>query len=410
MQHIAIYCKNIHNRQKIIDAILAGTLLADYCTITTKQSEVFSSIVIKKILEQEYKHGVKLLHTPQNKPYIQLSSGQQRKALLTHILQKNPEVIILDDLRSNMDAATYLDACSQLADKQESILYIQLCTRKDDLLPFMQLLGKYNDDDTISTLCSPDEFMQHYRDTEPVREIVPPPKPIEYENFSPLVQLTNVSVSYNGTPVLHNIQWTIEQNQFWELRGAVGSGKTTLLSMILGDNPKAFGQNMLLFGMKKGSGESVWSIKKHIGYFYPKMMDLFSRINSIEQMVISGFYDTVGLYTRPTDWQKHVAHEWLRQLGIDHTKANFHDLSEGEQRIILVIRAMVKQPPLIVLDEPTVNLDDANAALFVELLQSIRVHTQQSILYVSHRAEPKLKPTHILELIPTAQGSIARQN
>ena len=112
-----------------------------------------------------------------------------------------------------------------------------------------------------------------------------------------LVELHSVSVKYGNKQVLSDINWTIRKGEFWQLTGPNGAGKSTLISMITGDNPKAYGQNMILFGRRKGSGETIWDIKRQIGYFTPIMIQQFSRSESVENMIISGLNDSVGLYT-----------------------------------------------------------------------------------------------------------------
>ena len=178
-------------------------------------------------------------------------------------------------------------------------------------------------------------------------------------------------------------------------------------SLITGNSPKGYGQDLVLFGNKKGSGESVWEIKAKIGYFTPTMTQQFERQDSIEQMIISGFFDSVGLYIYPSDRQVQLAREWLKLIGMYQDKQQpFRMFPEGKQRMILIARAMVKHPPLLILDEPTVGLDDEMAALFTALINKIAAESKTSILYVSHKQEPGLSPGKIFELIPTDNGSI----
>jgi len=163
---------------------------------------------------------------------------------------------------------------------------------------------------------------------------------------------------------------------------------------------------MVLFGRKKGSGETIWDIKKQIGYFTPAMTLQFTHEDSVENMIISGLVDSVGLYTKPTDLQRRIANAWLQVLGPGFRDKAFNSLSFGQQRILLVVRAMVKHPPLLILDEPTVGLDDENAQLFINLISAIASQRKVTIIYVSHRMEPALKPDHIFALEPTSEGSI----
>ena len=191
------------------------------------------------------------------------------------------------------------------------------------------------------------------------------------------------------------------------MAGPNGSGKSTLLALITGDSAKGYGQNLLLFGVRKGSGESVWEIKKKIGYFTPIMSSQFERQDSIEQMIVSGFFDSVGLYIQPSDRQIQLAREWLVVIGMTSQKNKpFRFLSVGQQRMVLVARAMVKHPPLLILDEPCAGLDDEMAAIFTTLIHTIAAETNTAILYVSHKDEAGLMPDKVFQLSPSAGGSI----
>jgi molybdate transport system ATP-binding protein len=214
-------------------------------------------------------------------------------------------------------------------------------------------------------------------------------------------------VAYYGKLIVHDINWQIRAGEFWQLKGPNGSGKTTLISLITGDNPHAYGQDLWLFGRKKGSGESIWDIKSRIGYFTPQLLQQFSRQTKIDEMIISGLYDSIGLYTRPTDNDKHLARQWLGLLGIEHKSNNFHELSPGMQRLVMVARALIKQPDLLILDEPSTELDDHNVQIFVGLVNAIAKATNTAIIYVSHNNEPGLKPQKTLELQKTNEAYTA---
>ncbi|WP_298236727.1 ATP-binding cassette domain-containing protein [uncultured Algibacter sp.] len=224
--------------------------------------------------------------------------------------------------------------------------------------------------------------------------------------FKPLVKLKNVCVSYKERPIVNNICWVINPGEFWQLIGPNGSGKSTLLSLISGDNPKAYLQDITLFGMKKGSGESIWDIKKYIGFFSSEVTRSFRRFVTIENMIISGFLDSIGLYKKPSDRQIIIAHQWLKLLNMFNIKdKSFQFLSEGHKRLVLIARAMVKQPPLLILDEPTNGLDDLDTKIFTELINKIAFESSTAILYVSHRAETAIKANYIYELLPNKNGS-----
>ena len=222
-----------------------------------------------------------------------------------------------------------------------------------------------------------------------------------------LVELKNVNVNYDDRSILKDINWTIKKKEFWHLIGPNGSGKTTLLSMIYGNNIKAYGQDVYLFGNKKGSGESVWEIKQKIGFISPAMLESFKRSYTVEQMIISGFFDSVGLYQSPSTAQIQTAAQWIDVLNLSNQKnTSFLKLSPAVQRLILIARAMIKHPPLLILDEPLINVDDEGTALISALINKIAKESDTSILFVSHRDEPNIHPNFTYELHPSPNGSV----
>nr|WP_284698365.1 ATP-binding cassette domain-containing protein [Algibacter sp.] len=238
---------------------------------------------------------------------------------------------------------------------------------------------------------------------------IPKSYKLENRNFKSLIKLKNVNVSYGQRPILKNIYWKIKPNEFWQLIGPNGSGKSTILTLISGDNPKGFLQDMTLFGMKKGSGETVWDIKKHIGFFSSEMLHGFKRSDTIENMIISGFLDSIGLYKYPTDIQIDIAQKWLYVLNMFQLKDEyFNSLSNGHKRLVLIARAMVKHPPLLILDEPTNGLDDNDSEILAKLINKISEETNTAIIYVSHRKEAHINPNYVYELFPDKTGSTGK--
>jgi molybdate transport system ATP-binding protein len=337
-----------------------------------------------------------------------MSSGEQKKALLQYLINKKPAFIVMDNVLDNLDVAAQENIISTLITMSANTLIIQVITRKKDILPFIEQVisiknNKVINQETVAEYlkekCS--ITLNHFPDNIPAAlhtYILP---------NEPLVQLKGVSVSYEGRKILNNISWTIQPGEFWQLAGPNGSGKSTILSLITGDNPKGYGQNLILFGIKKGSGETVWDIKQNIGYLTPTMTQFFPRLDSIEKMVLSGFFDSIGLYTIPNETQVKTAQNWLRLIGLfDKRNAPFCFLPLGKQRMVLVARAMVKHPPLLILDEPASGLNDEDVVLFTALINKIAAESTTAIIYVSHRPEQGLTPQYVFELQPAADGSL----
>ncbi|MBT8314192.1 MAG: ATP-binding cassette domain-containing protein, partial [Maribacter sp.] len=148
---------------------------------------------------------------------------------------------------------------------------------------------------------------------------------------------------------------------------------------------------------------------KNIGYFTPSMTDKFTGYHSVENMMISGILDSVGLYVQPTEAQLRLAKQWLQLLNMWHLKDTlFHDLTMGQKRLVMTTRAMVKHPLLLILDEPTAGLDDRSASLLVSLVNKMARESNSTIIFVSHREEPNLQPQFKYRLEESKNGSLGK--
>ncbi|NDP19841.1 MAG: ATP-binding cassette domain-containing protein [Paludibacter sp.] len=382
--------------------------LKNFMDLSSLHGALHSVITLQRFVEEELRHDRFLVKTTANSSLGSMSSGQQKKTLLDYIISQKPDYLLLDDVYSNVDKATQASIKMTLTKLAESTLLIQVFFRKQDMLPCIDKVLTIDKNNTIVKQENADLFLN----TETIEKSQVHKFRLQKEydedhiDINPLIQLNEVSVRYIDKPVLNKINWTIQKGEFWQLVGPNGSGKSTLLSIIIGDNPRGYGQDMVLFGRKKGTGESIWDIKRQIGYFTPTMIQQFTRDDTVENMIISGLMDSVGLYSKPTDLQRDIANNWIDMLGVQYRKKSFQNLSIGQQRMIMLARAMVKHPPLLILDEPTIELDDENCRLFIEMVNAIAAEKKIAILYVSHRDEPDLKPDKIFELIAGENGSL----
>lgn len=204
---------------------------------------------------------------------------------------------------------------------------------------------------------------------------------------APSLELRDVSVSFGEHCVFRNLHWTLERGQHCLISGPNGCGKSTLLDLLTGDNHKAYGQQLHLFGRRRGSGESVWDIKALFGRVDARMQFSVPSGSSVLDTVSSGFFDSLGLYDRPSDRQRALARAWLRALDIDGLAATeFQSLSFGMQRLVLLARAMVKAPPLLLLDEATLGMDDSYRRLLLQATDHVVAAGGSQLLFVSHSA------------------------
>ena len=409
-RHYAIFVDNQSQIEQLAIQIQKGKYAEHFGSLGSKRGAIFSNREIERFIWEEEQHDVRELANKRPQPLRSLSSGERKKALLEHVLNLNPDFLILVNPFDNLDIAFQKELQQKLHEISKSIGLIQLLNRTEDLLSKTDTLFTYSNG-TFSRITTIEAFKTPSKNNHPyILEDIP--KPLHERDFAlddKLVEFKDIMVSYNQKRILNGITWTIKRNEFWQLIGPNGSGKTTLLNLITGDNHKGYGQDLTLFGRKKGTGESVWDIKEHIGYFTPPMIDQFKGYHSAIQMLISGLHDSVGLYQEPTDVELRLATSWLKVLQLQKKRdIQFRELSQGEKRLIMLARAMIKHPPLLILDETTAGLDDVNAQFFVSLVNRIAQESATTLVFVSHRKEPGLQPDMIFALEASDSGSMGK--
>ena len=375
-KHVAFYVSNNENKKQLIKHIVSGTFFPKLASL---KGAIFSEITINKFIEEETRHGRYEVKTSTSNSLKNSSEGERKRALLNHILStKTHDYLVLDNVLDCLDIDTQSKIRLILTELSKETQIIQITTRKRDFLSFIDII--YTTENGVLK----EYANRETRNTKYFVKALPQPYKIEFDYFNPLISLKNLNLSYGERPILKDICWKIKPNEFWQLIGANGSGKSTILSLISGDNPKGYMQNMTLFGMKKGSGETVWDIKKHIGFYSSEMLRGFKRKDSIESMIVSGFLDSIGLYKYPTDVQLKIAREWIALLNMSDIKdKSFHFLSSGHKRLVLIARAMVKHPPLLILDEPTSAMDGLTESHVIAHLS--KQLTDQTLVIVTHK-------------------------
>jgi len=203
--------------------------------------------------------------------------------------------------------------------------------------------------------------------------------------FEYAVRMADVSVRYGQKNILSNINWSVARGERWSLSGPNGAGKSTLLSLICGDNPQAYANEIYLFDRKRGSGESIWDIKKKIGFVSPELHLYFGAGSSVFQTVASGLFDTIGLFRHINAGQSDLVMYWLETMGLaDIPDKMLSQISLGEQRLTLLARALIKNPPMLILDEPCQGLDEDITSAFSEFIDEYCCTLHATLIYVSH--------------------------
>ena len=382
----------------IMDVISLGTPVHEMIFERCQDPELAQTLVEKFGLS-------KLL----DRAFRKLSTGETRKVMLIRALANKPDMLILDEPFDGLDADTLAMLQAHLASIVDSVPMVMVLNRFDEMPDFIThvaYLDKDNSDPknpnqgrlklTVdkSDQAAFNELYQllHLKSTDlTVPEADASHKLPALDPSQPLVKLTAATIKYGDTVIVDKLDWTIERGQHWQLSGPNGSGKTGVLSLITGDHPQCYTNDIFVFGFQRGKGDSIWQIKQFIGYVSTALQWEYRVSTSCRNVIISGFHDSIGMYTKSSDNQKKIADQWLDLLGMkSRADQPFNKLSYGDQRLLLIARAMVKHPPLLILDEPCLGLDDMNRQLVLALIEKICQGSETTVLYVNHHAEDRI--------------------
>lgn len=331
-----------------------------------------------------------------DKHIILLSSGELRKFQLTKTLLSDPRVLIMDNPFIGLDAKTR-DLLHTLLGELTKVTHLQvilILSKTDDIPDFITHVVPV-DDRTCGKKISLAEYLATRRPApervlskEKEARILNLPYNNEIYRTEHVVDLNKVSIRYGERTILKDLDWTVKCGEKWALSGENGAGKSTLLSLVCADNPQGYACDITLFGRKRGSGESIWEIKKHIGYVSPEMHRAYLKNLPAIDIVASGLHDSVGLYKRPHPEQMAACEWWMDIFGIADLKdRNFLQLSSGEQRLVLLARAFVKDPELLILDEPLHGLDLHNRRLVKDIIEVFCRRKDKTMIMVTHYQE-----------------------
>lgn len=297
---------------------------------------------------------------------ITLSSGELRKLQLTKALLADPCVLIIDNPFIGLDEATREQLSHTLAalcSRKPSLGIILLVSRKEEIPDFVTHIVRTN-----------------------ALNVLPKCPYVPEKQADEVIRMSDIRIKYDDRTIINGLNWTVRKGEHWIVTGANGSGKSTLLSLICADNPQAYACNISLFGRRRGTGESIWDIKKRIGFVSPELHRSFKFNLSVREVVESGHFDTLGIPHSVSPAQRAAADQWMERLGIAELAGKpFQKCSSGEQRLALLARAFVKDPELLVLDEPMHGLDDLAREKVRALLDDYFVsQADKTLIMVTH--------------------------
>ena len=328
-------------------------------------------------------HLYRMFHmeTLLDKYIITLSSGELRKFQLTKTLFANPSLLIMDNPFIGLDAETrdQLKALLYMLANERDMEIMLVMSKTDDIPAFVSEIKWFGEQQPVPP---------HVLSDDKRNAILSLPYTDNDYDCQHVIDMRKVTIRYGERTILKDVDWTVRNGERWALSGQNGSGKSTLLSLVCADNPQSYACDITLFDRPRGSGETIWDIKRHIGYVSPEMHRSYKRNLPAIRIVASGLTDSIGLYVvpKPQDYDK--CRWWMDIFGIGHlAERPFLQLSSGEQRLVLLARAFVKDPQLLILDEPLHGLDLWNRRLVKDIIETFCQRRGKTAIIVTHYQE-----------------------
>jgi molybdate transport system ATP-binding protein len=447
-QHWGVFVTHTHN-MSLLTKILSGEVLIDDGTFSGLPSRIgvvslhrqqqlldleiakddtdfmdridYGSTVEALILEegctidelQEVMHLLDLTSL-RHRGFRQLSTGETRRLMLAKALVIKPQLLILDEPYSGLDTAHRQDLKRLLERCAQTMQLIVLTSRQEELPSCITHIALFDETQLTQTMTVSDwrnhPVMAQVAALSTQRRsamlALTDGRDLSQSYPSPRVIMNDVSVRYTDGVIFEHFTWTIEAGEHWQIRGPNGCGKSTLLGLILGDHPQCYSNDITVLGTKRGSGESIWDIKKNIGVV-SSSLHLQYRVNcQALEVIVSGYFDSIGLYEQPSLKQWQAARQWLAVLEMSqYEKVGFKALDYGQQRLLLVARALIKQPALLILDEPYQGLDYLSRLLVMDVLNRLAQANVSQLLYVTHHKEDGLSAIdHFVDFVPNEHG------
>lgn len=338
-----------------------------------------------------------------DKQLIKLSNGETKRLLIASALIRNPVLLLLDNPLNGLDVEARQDfneLIREISVSGISILMATTPTEIPDTITHVAILDQGSIHAYEADQFDPRKLLFGSLESIDQNQLLSLLSNSKWPVYQTIIGMENVSISYGKNRILDQVNWQVQNGERWMLTGHNGAGKSTLLSLINGDNPQAFANKIILFDQRKGSGESIWEIKKKIGYVSPELFQYFPTGSTCLQVVESGFDDTLGLFRVSNKSKAEASLSWMKLLRIEDSAAKvFRNVPISVQRIALLARAMVKCPVLLILDEPCLGLDFAQQRYFKNLIEEICSISNLSLIYVSHyQEETPSCITHSLKL------------
>ncbi len=401
-------CENLHHQTKLLSfdtqlQLLQKTMIDDQAKAF---SESFQDIQVNDVLQKE--STCKLvekfaIHHLLQQPITALSNGETRKVLIVKALFNSPKLVILDEPFEGLDTSSQKDFAKWLEGMVHTTTFILASHRFDDIPAFLTHAlclkqGQVYDQGNRDKILQKTRIAEFYGEPQQVASL-DIPKPLQHIDKSTLVEMINVNVSYGQKSILKDFNWRVSSGDQWQIIGANGTGKSTLVKLIYGSCLQVHSNEVYLFGKRRGKGESLEELRSSIGLLSPELHLTYDAHvptqTSIYAVILSGFFDSIGLYQTPNNKQQEIANQWLEVFQLlDWKKERFSQLSYGQKMLCLLVRALVKSPKLLILDEPCQGMDYATRTQVLQKIDLAIATFSLTTLYITHNREDQLQSTN----------------
>lgn len=371
-----------------MDQLDTGTPVRELLTEIAPESDHFRQVCEQLDLTRLLDRGYRLL-----------STGEGRRVMLARAMLAQPDMLILDEPFEGLDRDSVANLRALLANGQiEHTQLVLLVNQSEDLMSSFGHLVLMHQGEFLFQGPMPEDTQLIWQALEAQQptEVDLPAVPAEYQlghwqADDALVRLQDGFVQYGDNFQFKGLNWTLKPGEHTQIAGPNGCGKSTLLGLLTGDHPQCYRNDLNLLGFQRGQGESIWQIKKHIGFVSGNLHRDYRVGGNVLTAVVSGLTDSIGVYQAVGEAERNLAKHWLKLIGLqDSASRAFRSLSMGEQRLVLIARALIKQPPLLILDEPTQGLDDFNRFYVLSLVEKMIAAGSTTLLFVSHRQDEHL--------------------
>ncbi len=329
------------------------------------------------------------LATLRTKQLIKLSNGETKRLMLAAALLKNPVILLLDTPLTGLDVQTRAVFNVILNEITASGITVIMATSPHEIPDSITHIAALDNGNIAQVIKKADFKPELFTEDNSAKidrdKLSALLNNADKPHYNLIVQMNHVHIKYGDKVILNNVNWQILPGERWALLGPNGAGKSTLLSLINGDNPQAYANDIILFDKKRGTGESIWDIKKKIGFVSPELHQYFPTDNSCLQVIESGYYDTLGLFRPSQKAKADAALSWMQALEIDqYARHLLKNIPASAQRLCLLARALIKNPDLLIFDEPCQGMDDHQQNHFKQVVNTICDLSPVTLIYVTH--------------------------